>query len=123
MKFNKDKCKVLHLGKHNPRVQHRLGSTQLRKSSMERDLGVQVDKKLNMNEGCAAVAEQTKRMTGFINKDITIREKEVIISAQHLSGHTWNIVFSCGPCYTEKDVDRLGKVQRGVPKMMKDFEA
>ena len=27
MKFNKDKCKVLHLGKHNPAVQHRLRST------------------------------------------------------------------------------------------------
>ncbi|GAB0192430.1 mitochondrial enolase superfamily member 1 [Grus japonensis] len=25
MKFNKDECKVLHLGKHNPGVQHRLG--------------------------------------------------------------------------------------------------
>lgn len=25
MKFNKHKCKVLHLAKHNPGVQHRLG--------------------------------------------------------------------------------------------------
>ncbi|KAK4815527.1 hypothetical protein QYF61_003219 [Mycteria americana] len=44
MKFNKDKCKVLHLGKHHPGVQHRLGSTQLGSSSVERDLGVLVDK-------------------------------------------------------------------------------
>ena len=40
MKFNKNKCKVLHLGKHNPGVQDRLGSTRLRSSSVERDLGV-----------------------------------------------------------------------------------
>ena len=38
MKFN-EKCKVLHLGKHNPGVQHRLGSTWLESSSVERDLG------------------------------------------------------------------------------------
>ena len=52
MKFNKDKCKVLHLGKHNPGVQHRLGSTQLGSSSVERDLGVLVDNKLNVSEQC-----------------------------------------------------------------------
>ena len=39
MKFNKGKCKVLHLGKHNPGVQHRLGSTWLESSSVERDAG------------------------------------------------------------------------------------
>ncbi|GAB0183652.1 mitochondrial enolase superfamily member 1 [Grus japonensis] len=50
MKFNKDKCKVLHLGKHNPGVQHRLGSTWLESSSVERDLVVPVDKKFNMSK-------------------------------------------------------------------------
>ncbi|PKU47407.1 rna-directed dna polymerase from mobile element jockey-like [Limosa lapponica baueri] len=39
MKFNKDKCNILHLGKHNPGVQYRLGSTWLGSSSVERDLG------------------------------------------------------------------------------------
>ena len=33
MKFSKDGCKVLHLRKHNPGVQHRLGSTHLGSSS------------------------------------------------------------------------------------------
>ncbi|GAB0209268.1 mitochondrial enolase superfamily member 1 [Grus japonensis] len=54
MKFNKDKCKVLHLGKHNPRVQHRLGSTWLESSSVERDLGVLVDNKLNERTMCCS---------------------------------------------------------------------
>ncbi|PKU49461.1 rna-directed dna polymerase from mobile element jockey-like [Limosa lapponica baueri] len=49
-KINKDKCKVLYLGKHNPGVQHRLGSTWLGSNSVERDLGVLVDNKLNMSE-------------------------------------------------------------------------
>ncbi|GAB0176921.1 mitochondrial enolase superfamily member 1 [Grus japonensis] len=78
MKFNKDKCKVLHLGKHNPGVQHRLGSTQLGSSSVERDLGVLVDSKLNMSEQCAAVAKKANRMLGCINKGITSRDKVII---------------------------------------------
>ncbi|GAB0188993.1 mitochondrial enolase superfamily member 1 [Grus japonensis] len=76
---SKDKCKVVHLGKYNPGVQHELGSTWLESSSVERDLGVLVDNKLNMNKQCAAVAKQANRMLGCINKGITNRDKEVII--------------------------------------------
>jgi len=43
IKFNKDKCKVLHLGKCKPGVQHRLGSAQLQSGSVEKDLRVLVD--------------------------------------------------------------------------------
>ncbi|GAB0204286.1 mitochondrial enolase superfamily member 1 [Grus japonensis] len=95
MKFNKDKCKVLHLGKHNPGVQHRLGSTWLESSSVERDLGVLVDNKPNMSEQCAAVAKQANRMLGCINKGITSRDKEVItpiysaLVRPHLECHVW----------------------------------
>jgi len=57
MKSNTDKRKVLHLGKHNPGVHHRLGSTWLGKSSVERYLGVLVDNKLNTSEQRAAAAK------------------------------------------------------------------
>ena len=69
----------MHLGKHNPGVQHRLGSTQLGSSSMERGLGVLVEHKLSMSEQCAAAAKKANRMMDCINKDITSRDKEVIM--------------------------------------------
>jgi len=58
MKFSKYKCKVLHPGKHNSGVQHRLGSTQLGSSSVERDLGVLVDNRLNTSEACCCSKER-----------------------------------------------------------------
>ncbi|GAB0187935.1 mitochondrial enolase superfamily member 1 [Grus japonensis] len=70
---------ILDLGKTNPGAQHRLGSTWLESSSVERDLGVLVDNKLNMSEECAAAAKKANRMWGCINKGITNRDKEVII--------------------------------------------
>jgi len=78
-KFNKDQCKVLCLRKHNPGVQQRLGSTRQESRSVERDLGLLEDQKLNMSEECAAAAKKANRMLGCINKGITSRDKEVII--------------------------------------------
>lgn len=73
--FNKGKYKVLHLGKNKPSVQHRLGSTWLGSSSVERDQGVLVHNKLNVSEQCAAVASKANRMLACINKGVTSTEE------------------------------------------------
>ncbi|KAK4823664.1 hypothetical protein QYF61_005016 [Mycteria americana] len=124
MKFNKSKCKVLHPGKHNPGVQHRLGSTWLGSSSVERNLGVLVDNKLNMSEQCAAVAKKANRMLGCLIKGMTSRDKEVIIPLYSVLVrlHLEYCVQFWSPLY-KKDVDRLEKVQRRATKMIKGLRS
>ncbi|GAB0191304.1 mitochondrial enolase superfamily member 1 [Grus japonensis] len=39
MKFNKAKCKVLHVGRHNPKHNHRLGKEWMKSSPEEKDFG------------------------------------------------------------------------------------
>ncbi|CAM5151289.1 unnamed protein product [Natator depressus] len=49
LRFNKDKCRVLHLGRKNPMHRYRLGTNWLSISSSEKDLGITADEKLDMS--------------------------------------------------------------------------
>ncbi|GAB0202747.1 mitochondrial enolase superfamily member 1 [Grus japonensis] len=72
-KFNKDKCRVLHLGKDNPRHQYRLGVDLLGSSSVEKDLGVLVDNKLSMRQQSTFVGEKANGLLGCIKKSMASR--------------------------------------------------
>ncbi|CAM5157187.1 unnamed protein product [Eretmochelys imbricata] len=60
MKFIKDKCEVLNLGRNNHLHTYKMGNDCLGRSTAERDLGVIVDHKLNISQQCNAVAKKGK---------------------------------------------------------------
>lgn len=56
------------MGKHNPGVQHRLGSTQLGSMFAERDLGVLVGNKFSMTEQCAAAVAKRAQLDAGLHQ-------------------------------------------------------
>ncbi|KAK4813077.1 hypothetical protein QYF61_007579 [Mycteria americana] len=105
MKFNKAKCKVLHLG---------WGDEWVESSPAEKDLGVRVDEKLGMTRQRVLAAQKANCILACIKRSVASGSREVVLPlcSRETTPGLW------GPQH-KTDMDLRERVRRRATKMIR----
>lgn len=128
MKFHPAKCKVMHLGKNNPRVTYQMKTSNgnyhtLEETELEKDLGVQVDSKLKFSQHVQTKVNKANKVLGclkhtfkYMNKDIFLMlYKSLVRPHLEYASCIWSPQL-------KRDQDAIERVQRRATKLVPELK-
>src|SRR5215469_10482437 len=118
MLFNVDKCSVLHVGRQNDKHVYSMGSSSLKSTTLEKDLGVLFDNSIKFSSQPAVAV----RILGLIRRNILNKSKDVILTLYKslVRPHLEYCIQVWSP-YLRKDVILLEKVQKRAANMISEL--
>ena len=82
LQFNKEKCKILHIGKKNPKNKYFIGPEQekieLTETELEKDLGIFVDPNLDFKKHIKTIVKKASYLNYKILKNFTYRDSDIL---------------------------------------------
>ena len=119
LRFNVEKCSVLHIGSNNRHQCYTMGGVALNRSETERDLGVLVDDNLKFREQASSATSKATRVLAVIRKSfahidmftLPLLYKALVRPLLEYGNSTW------GP-FNRADEQALEKVQRRATRLV-----
>ena len=79
LRFNLDKCKVLHISANdNPRNKYYLDGTELLSTESEKDLGFVMDEKFDFSEHIKASLAKANKMIAWVSRNVICKDKIIM---------------------------------------------
>ena len=123
MRYNADKCGVMHFGFHNPGHTYHMGNVDLKETTEEKDLGVMVHKSLKVSQQCAAAAKKGNQALGMIKRNFAFRSREAVIKLyKSLVRPHLDYAMQAWSPYMEKDKKIIEKVQARATKLIPNLK-
>ena len=83
LRFNSSKCKILHLGKNNPKYEYYIYNdgvkSVLEETTSEKDLGVLVDNNLDFKGHVNETVKKSRQVSGLIMSTIENKTKDIMV--------------------------------------------
>ena len=79
LNFNVSKCFVLHIGKYNPENSYNFGSSVLKTTDKEKDLGVIFNRKLDFSDAILAFVSKAKSCLFWFLRNTLSRDRDVMV--------------------------------------------
>jgi hypothetical protein len=119
MAFNAEKCKVMHIGRQNPRHPYTMGGHTLATTDCEQDIGVLVRSDLKPSDQCAKAARTANAVLGQISRAFHYRDRWTFVKLYNLyvRPHLEFAVAAWSP-WTHGDIDSLERVQKRAISMV-----
>jgi len=118
MKFNVQKCKVMHIGKNNMEYKYTMNGMELESTKTEKDLGVVMSSDLKSTDHCLLAYNKASRMLGMMGRTMKSRNPEILLSIYKsiVRPHLEYCTPAWSPHY-KKDKDLLERVQHRFTRM------
>lgn len=122
MEFNVDKCKIMHIGKKNPKNVYTMNGTNLAETTEEKDLGVTIDCRLEFDRHIKNIVARANRTLGMIRIAFTCLNKNMFLNLY--KGLVRPLLEYCVQAwspYKRKYIDLLEGVQRRATRLVPEL--
>ena len=123
MKFNVEKCKVMHLGNMNAGESYYMDNSVLKVVEEEKDLGVWIRNDLKVSSQCNGAYKKANMVLGLIRRNIEHKSPLIMVRLYKslVRPHLEYSMVAWSPYYA-KDKEKLERVQRRFTKMVWGLE-